>query len=194
LLAEVTRQALPLAAGVTALVLFAAGCGGGSQAPSVASLGTTGSIGAGASESSTGAGSAVSPAAAPLAWSQCMNAHGVAASPGPGGRGFAITANVDPGSPQLQAAQRACQKLMPGGGPPTLTPAQKAQRAKGLLAFATCMRKNGVSNFPDPDPNGFAGFPPASVAQIDPSTPFFQTAYKACRSLFPRVGPQIRFG
>jgi hypothetical protein len=187
----VTRQALPLAAGVTALVLFAAGCGGGSKAPSVASLGTTGT---GSSEpSSPCAGSGVSPAAAPLAWSRCMTAHGVAASPGPGGRGFVITGNVDPGSPELQAAGRTCQKLMPGGGPPALNPAQKAQRAKGLLAFATCMRKNGVSGFPDPDPNSFSGFPPGSVAQIDPTTPFFQTAYAACRSLFPKVGPQIRF-
>jgi hypothetical protein len=189
LLAEVNRQAVPLAAGVTALVLFAAGCGGGSKAPSVASLGTTGT---GSSESSSsGAGSAVSPAAAPLAWSRCMTAHGVAASPGPGGRGFVITGNVDPGSAQLQAAGRACEKLMPGGGPPALTPAQKAQRAKGLLAFATCMRKNGVSDFPDPDPNSFSGFRPGSVARIDPNAPFFQTAYAACRSLFPKVGPQI---
>ena len=77
---------------------------------------------------------------------------------GPGGHGVMITGDIGPSSPQFQSAQRACAKFLPGGGPPQLTPAQKAERARALAALAACMRKHGVSKFPDP--NGQGGFRP----------------------------------
>jgi hypothetical protein len=86
----------------------------------------------------------------------------------------------------------ACRKYMPGGGPPQLTPAQQAERAKGLAALARCMRHHGVANFPEP--NGQGNFPPGSIEQLDPQSAVFQAAYKACWSLFPKVGPQMRIG
>jgi hypothetical protein len=87
---------------------------------------------------------------------------------------------------------QACRKYLPGGGPPALTPAQRAEAAKGMVAFASCMRKNGVSSFPDP--TGQGTFPPGSLARLDPNTPVVHTAFKDCESLEPTVGPRIEFG
>ena len=39
------------------------------------------------------------------------------------------------------------------------------------------MRSNGVTNYPDPSSSGR----PQSLNQIDPNSPTFQTAYKACQ-------------
>ncbi len=176
-----------LAAVAGAFAVVSAGCGGGSEGPSVASLEPT----TGAATTSPGV-TTTPQAPSPVAWATCMNAHGIAASVGPGGHGFMITGNVDPGSPQFQTAQRACAKYQPGGGPPQLTPAQQAQRAQALAVLAACMRKHGVSNFPDP--NGQGELPLGSLQQLNPDSPLFKSAYKSCWSLFPKVGPQIRLG
>jgi hypothetical protein len=53
------------------------------------------------------------------------------------------------------------------------------------------MRKSGVPNFPDSDRQG--RFPLGSLDKLDAFAPLFQTAYKPCRSLEPRVGPRIVF-
>jgi hypothetical protein len=49
------------------------------------------------------------------------------------------------------------------------------------LAFARCIRSNGVPDFPDPDANGqFRG-----VAHEQEGNPRFQAAQEACRDLAP---------
>ena len=156
------------------IVLAAAGCGGGSKAPSVASLGTTGA----ATTPST-----TTPKASFVAFAACMQRHGVQAT-SPGGHGVEIQGT--PGG-RAQAAMEACRSLLPGGGPPQLSPAQQALRARSLATLAVCMRKHGVTNFPD-EVN------PDTMQNVDPESPVFRTAYKACWSLYPRVGPQIRLG
>ena len=58
-------------------------------------------------------------------------------------------------------------------------------------AYAACMRRNGVPDFPDPDSNGhFAGGREAKVRVVN--SPKFRTAAKACQKLLPsgRVDPQ----
>jgi len=179
----VTARGVAFAAGLAGLALLAAGCGGGSKAPSVASLGTTTST-ASASQPSTPSGGSFVP------FINCMNLHGITASTPPDGHGVSVSVG-DPNSPQFQTAQRACQKLEPGGGPPALTPAQVAERTKGLAVFAACMRTHGVPNFPDP--NGQGEFPIGSIEQLNTNSTFFQSAYKSCQPLFPKIGPQIRF-
>jgi hypothetical protein len=179
---NISGQALSVGAGLACLALLAAGCGSGSKTPEVASLGTT--------TATTGTRSSVAAGSSFVPFATCMTAHGVPASPGQGGHGIVIQG--DPGAPQLQAAQAACRKLMPGGGPPQLTPAQQAARAKGMAVFATCMRKHGAPSFPDP--NGQGVFPSASIDQLDTSSPLFHSGYHTCKSLFPTKGPQIRFG
>lgn len=187
-------RARGIVAGAALLAIAAAGCGG-AKTPSVASLGTTSS--AGFTTSTPGAGTTV---AGPNAFVSCMGAHGFTGSLGSaasaGSRTLSIAGvqfgGVDPSSPQFQAALQACRKLLPGGGPPELTPAQEADHAKAMASFAACMRKNGVPSFPDP--NGQGMFSPATLAQLEPGSPVFQSAYKACLSLMPKIGPRLQFG
>jgi hypothetical protein len=63
-----------------------------------------------------------------------------------------------------------------------------AEAMARLLKAAQCMRSHGVPNFPDPtESNGgqAIGF---HVSGIDPNSPQFQAAQKACRSLSPLLG------
>ena len=50
----------------------------------------------------------------------------------------------------------------------------------GPLAFAKCMRANGVPNFPDPNPGRGVLF---SLAGINPSSPAFRAAQAKCQKL-----------
>ncbi|HUA45355.1 MAG TPA: hypothetical protein VMA77_09030 [Solirubrobacteraceae bacterium] len=45
------------------------------------------------------------------------------------------------------------------------------------VAFADCIRAHGVTNFPDPGPNGF------NLSGIDTQSPAFQSAHQACAPL-----------
>jgi len=166
-----------------ALAVVAAGCGG-SKSPGVASLGpaaTTTTSGGGASQSTSPPKGSTADF---VKFVDCMQKHGVQAQLGQGGRGVSIgggpNSTANPGSPQFQAAQKACQKFLPGGGPPTLSPAQEAQERTELLALAQCMRKHGYPNFPDPDSQGAFDFGSSSTPSIDPSSPQFQSAMSAC--------------
>jgi hypothetical protein len=178
-----------------ACLALLAGCGG-SSSPSVASLTST-TQAAGATGTSTSAPLKPSPAA----FASCLGLHGFSASVGSAGTadnqvlsiaGVIVTGNVDPSSSQFQAAMQACRKFLPGGGPPALSPSQQAEAARAMTSFAACMRKHGVPNFPDP--NGQGRFPLATIEKLDPNTPLFQNAFKACESLEPKVGPRISFG
>ena len=162
-----------VAAAAAGLAVLVAGCGGGSNKPSVASLGGT--------TTTTGSGSTSAPKGVTTSFAafvNCMQRHGVQAQLGQGGHGISIS-GVDPGSQTLQRAQHACQKLLPGGGPKALTPAQQAQVVKQMVEIASCMRKHGFPNFPDPDGQGFFDFSQANG--IDPNSPRFQQAMSTCR-------------
>jgi hypothetical protein len=64
------------------------------------------------------------------------------------------------------------------GGSPSKGPAQASSAA---LRYASCMRSNGVTNYPDPGNNGR----PQSLKHINSDSPTFQTAYKACQKYAP---------
>jgi hypothetical protein len=66
-----------------------------------------------------------------LSYARCMRSHGVPTFPDPkfqanGGTVLPIGKDVNPNSPQVKAASRACQKLLPGAAsaapPPASTP------------------------------------------------------------------------
>lgn len=67
-----------------------------------------------------------------------------------------------------------------GGSPPASTNGSKA------LAFAGCMRTNGVSKYPDPDSSGH--LVKASLEQLGVSSSRFESADGACRHLLPNGG------
>jgi hypothetical protein len=55
------------------------------------------------------------------------------------------------------------------------------------IAYAKCMRSNGVPNFPGPKSEG--GFLFNATARIDPSSPAFKAAQAKCHKLLPDGGP-----
>ena len=180
------------AVGVAALALVAAGCGGGAKRPEVASLGPTTTNSATTAPSSSAPVGGKPSATAFVAFVDCLQKHGIQAQLGQGGRGVSITGG-DPSSPQFQKAQQTCQKLLPGGGPQPLSPAEQAQETKELLALAKCMRTHGYPSFPDPDSQGAFDF--GGGSGVDPNSPQFQAAMTAChpgKSRVPlRVGIRV---
>ncbi len=157
-------------------------------AAAVAACGSSGGSG-------TSTGSAANPEAARqfLAFSQCMRTHGVPKFPDPssgGGIQLSAASGINPASPAFRAAQHRCQKLLPGGGPGNQHPS--AQRMKQALATSDCMRRHGITGFPDPtthapaSPVGYsivedsAGVVIAVPASIDPNSPAFRRAGSAC--------------
>jgi hypothetical protein len=125
----------------TTLALLVAGCGG-SQPTS----GTTGSTTA-----------AASPNSQAVAFTSCMRSHGVSNYPDPN------SSNSSPGtdglpkvnlqalgvsSSQVDAAERACQRMLPNGAQLSRTTSRLI--LSRLVHFARCMRSHGVSSWPDP--------------------------------------------
>jgi hypothetical protein len=121
-----------------------------------------------------------------LAYSRCMRAHGVPEFPDPkSGGGYSRSAIQAVGgrfSPRIQTAQKHCQQQAAAAGF-THTAAQIRQHVKQEMAFAACMRKHRMPNFPDPDAQG--GFVGSPGSGWDPSSPQFQAAQKACAYLSP---------
>ena len=149
------------------LVLLAAAC---SHSPSSAgsSIGSGGATTAGGTTSSQ-----------LLAFVRCVRSHGVANYPDPTSSGKLPTATPQQlSSSKVQAAENACQHLLPNGdgGP---TQGQVQQYRNSLLPYARCMRSHGVSNFPDPDSRGHLDV--GAGTDVPVNTPQFQRAFAACK-------------
>jgi hypothetical protein len=137
----------PLAA-LAIATLIGAGC---SHAP-----GTSGSFAGTGSGVGTGSATATALEKA-VQFAQCMRSNGVINFPDPNTSGqFTIDAiangsGVDTGSAAFKQAMSACIGLEPPGFTGSTRSAQ--QQAAGLK-FAQCIRENGVTDFPDPTPDG----------------------------------------
>jgi hypothetical protein len=133
--------------------------------------------------------------AAGIKFAGCMRSHGIPNFPDPsGGGGIQIPAGsgINPFSPAFKAAQASCQKLMPGGGPGAQRPSEHNELQ--MLRLSQCMRRHGVSGFPDPtlklpsNPNPAeysiledrGGVVLAVPSTIHPSSPVFEKASAAC--------------
>ena len=142
-----------IAAAILALILLAVvACSSGSG-PSSASSG--GSPDAG--------GSAGSPSL--VGYSHCMRSNGVPNYPDPNSNGTPPKTSAQElgiSGSQLQAAQRACQHLLPNTSGSFITSFEQCvatsdcpqalvrQAMTKMLTFARCMRSHGVPNWPDP--------------------------------------------
>jgi hypothetical protein len=128
---------------LTALALFAtvallsAGCSNGSA--------------------QTGAGSSANASSVrdkAVKYSECMRDHGLSAFPDPDSSGQLTLdgvvngSSLDPDSAVFKKATTACRDLQPTGFTGSKSRSTKAQKA--ALAFARCVRENGVKDFPDP--------------------------------------------
>ena len=174
---------------LASLAVTAAGCGSKPVSSGVAQLpGSTTTT----SSQNNGSEPEGSTAGSPARYSACMRSHGVPKFPDPqtgSGGGVNLTigpgSGIDPSSPQFKAAQKACEKLMPGGKG-SASPAQQAKAQAQMLKFSACMRSHGLPNFPDPTFSG--GGVQLSIGGRDglnPKSPVFQAAQKACEKVMP---------
>lgn len=168
-----------IALALMTLLLAVAGCGGRNGGDGVA---TAGDPGAKASAS----------AAAPkdqkeqaLRHARCMRENGVPDYPDPkfndkGGQSIDLD-GLDP--TKVEKAAQACRQYEPNGGEPQkLDP----QRLEQLRAYAKCMRENGIENFPDPTDQGIQA--DGNTSGLDPASPSYQAADKACQKYAPPPG------
>jgi len=117
----------------------------------------------------------------------CMRSNGVANFPQPVGGRLRISPQdgVDTGSQAFKNAEAACKGLMPNAGSQQVGPipsgsasfvGQKIDTRK----YVSCMRKNGVPDFPDPV-NGMFDY--------DARTPAAKAADQVCRKYLPTDAP-----
>ena len=132
-----------------------------------------------------------------LAFARCMRSHGVRNWPDPSSSGvFAKRTPQQLGvsDSQYQAAQNACQNLLPAGANDQFPPAEVQQLLVGMRSFSQCMRSHGVTNWPDPstDSQGQPQFDitSAGITSSDRRSPQVQTAMSTCQHLLPSaLGP-----
>jgi hypothetical protein len=161
---------------IGAVLMFAAWLAACSHSPSGPAVASRPPDASGGSSATAGA----STASGPLAFAQCMRAHGIADFPDPDPNGnFALNqeGDLDPADPDYQAATRACQSY--GSSGKSSAPALSPDQIAATLRFAQCMRAHGVANYPDPDSAGH--IPGVRRLGVDPNSPQFQTADDACK-------------
>ena len=131
-----------------------------------------------------------------IEYADCMRSHGVPKYPDPTTTGRISRVNLNtpglnPSSALFQAAESTCSKLLPKGAPGEQQSSDVSERA-GLLAISRCMRRHGVSGFPDPTTGSPPSNPSGEVAAgggvfmavpstIDTNSPAFKQAATACR-------------
>jgi hypothetical protein len=175
-----TAAAIFAAAG---LAVLAAACGA-SPGSHVAQLGST-------TTPSSSTASATSPQEnGAVAFARCMRSHGVRNWPDPPSRGAAARKptlqQLGVSNSQFQAAQRACQHLLPNGGLPP-NQAERRQITAQALKFSRCVRAHGVPSFPDPGSDG--RIPDPASLGIDQGSPKFEAANQACGQYRPAYLP-----
>jgi hypothetical protein len=122
-----------------AVVVLISGCG--SSAPA---------------ETGTGGANAAANAPKAVKFAECMRTNGVSRFPDFGSGKLTIDAvangsSLDTSTPAFRQAISACKALEPAGFMGTK---RSSQQQDAALTFAQCIRENGVTDFPDPTPNG----------------------------------------
>lgn len=119
-----------------------------------------------------------------LDYAQCLREHGLdVQDPAPG---EGIEVRIEGGPDKSDAALEACEDLAPQ--PPAGGPDQREARAD-MLAYAKCMRDNGVEEFEDPKP-GKGIHLDATIAE----DPDFEEAEQACAEHFGGKGERVESG
>ncbi|MGI8331360.1 hypothetical protein ACRYCC_15470 [Actinomadura scrupuli] len=121
---------------------------------------------------------------------QCARAHGAPNFPDPvmdarGHWDFPESAQRQPKVAVCDALVIRMKRAHPQKARPTVSP----QDLVKLKEYAACMRQQGVSDWPDPTPNGTFKLPPRLR-----NAQRFREQDKACYSKIPKVGIQIEHG
>jgi len=169
---------------VKALSFPGAGMEGMTKYVLVALVATASLVACGGEEPAASGGADAANKKALLQYAQCMRDHGVD-MPDPqfsGGRVTMRTGGQDTSREKLEAAQSACQKFQEQVKSPAASAGEKEDFKKRALANAQCMRDHGIANFPDPqfEASGAARITLGEGSGIDPQSPKFQAAQKAC--------------
>jgi hypothetical protein len=177
-MARAALLVLALAA-LAGLGLLASACGG-SSSEGVAEVETT-------TTTTTDGSTSSSSSADPAAYAACMRSNGVHEFPDPdsSGRFLFNEGPVDPESDRFRAAREACRELEPPESAPS--PAEQAAERERMVAFAACMRENGLPTFPDPEPDGSLMINRDS--DLEPDSPQFKAAEQACEEFTPGRNP-----
>jgi len=130
------------------------------------------------------------PATGLLAYSSCVRSHGVPSFPDPassGGIPKESSQQLGVSLSVLEAAQGACQHLIPAGQSLSGQHRQTvtAQQQEYYLKAATCMRSHGITNFPEPVFSGGQVEFPQLQRLVDVGSPQFTRAYHVCQKLIP---------
>lgn len=110
---------------------------------------------------------------------------------GPDGPTFAdpsVLMDIDLGGETFLDAMEACDEYIEALQP-DVDPEQQAEQIEQQLVLAECMRREGIAEFPDPDP--VRGFTLRDM-RFDPFAPEFQTAFATCAAEMgfdPATGP-----
>jgi hypothetical protein len=172
-----------------ALILVLAACGGSDDSGDVASL--TDTTGQSTTDEAQGSDDNGSSAAtqeereeATLAYAQCMREHGVDFPDPVNGRLEFRSTRAD--EAKVREAQEACGDILEAVAPPPLDEEEQAELREATLAFAECMRENGV-DMPDPQ------FRDGGVLQRMPAgarnDPDLEEAQEACQPILDAVQP-----
>ena len=136
------RRRRPVAAlALITMVALISACG--STAP--AGTGTGGGANNTAAHAQTG-----------VKFAECMRSNGVSKFPDPSAGKLTIDAiangsSLDPNTPAFTRALSVCKGLEPAG----FVGSKRSSRQQSAgIKFAQCIRANGVTDFPDPIPNG----------------------------------------
>jgi hypothetical protein len=103
----------------------------------------------------------------------CLRAHGMKVDDSQPGKGVSI--NVTPKTEAvMKKATEACRAFDPAQN---MSEEDKAKMKADALQFSVCMRKNGVEDYPDPDPddNGI------TIKKGKDADPDFDAAVKTCQ-------------
>jgi len=151
------------------------------------------------------------PLAHELRFVACMRQQGIADMPDPvpgdtSGRSavrYALDVMGKGSDDTFQTALDKCVSLLPP--PPPEEPPTTGQ-LQGYLAFAQCMRRQGIEEFPDPSPDGRPRYiflvpgpngTPGTIAEVQNidgivalnlSSPAIAAAFEVCKSTLPTEG------
>lgn len=154
-----------------AILLSLAACGGdsGTTTPTLASLSDTSAEGPSDTTTTT---VAVDPEVAFQEYAACMREHGVEMpDPSTGGGGGVITIGGEGFDLEaMDEAAAACDPILESAfGEFEMSPDQEAEMRDQELAFARCMRDNGV-DWPDPTGDFGSGGAVIELGDADPET------------------------
>ena len=126
-----------------------------------------------------------------LDFAACMRENGID-MPDPKFEGGKVTQAIGgPGKrinpDDLRKAQKACAKYQEAIKPPEMSDEESAEMKQAALANARCMREHGVPDFPDPIFDSSGGAQIRITKELNPESPAFQKAIKACEKTMPQI-------